>query len=487
MCGIIGVSGSKAAAQEAYVGLFTLQHRGQDAAGICTLESGRSGFSLKKGKGLVSQVFDEGSLRELKGASCVGHVRYPTAGSNLCGEEQPFVSANGKIALVFNGNILNCVERRKALQEKGFAFESASDAEVLLNELVNAWTESGGAGEQRLWKALEAVMKNLNGGYSVICLTELGLLGFRDPNAIRPMVLGKKVTLEGVSHAFASENNALDVLGYKVLRDVGAGEAILVRSDESIASKDVLPRQKKHCMFEWVYFARPDSILERVGTYEVRQRLGIELARQWREKVNAHIDVVTPVPDSARSAALAFSQELGVPFQEGLVKSRYVQRTFIMPDQKTREWSVKMKLNPLIPVLKGKRVAVIDDSVVRGTTSRRIIETIKEAGALEVHFLSTCPPITNPCFYGVDMSTREELIAARTESVEEVRKFIGADSLTYQSIDGLKKAIGLSERICTGCLTGAYPTQVSQTLLEAFEKTRKSERKAFEESKAKIQ
>ncbi|MBR9707443.1 MAG: amidophosphoribosyltransferase, partial [Candidatus Diapherotrites archaeon] len=295
-----------------------------------------------------------------------------------------------------------------------------------------------------------------------------GMLAFRDPRGIRPLIMGKKVTLKGVSYAFASESIALDFLGYKVLKDVEPGEAVFISNDLKVYNWKLNGSESPaHCMFEWVYFSRPDSVIENKGVYEARFRLGEALAKQWAGKEHK-IDVVVPVPDSSRPVALGFATALNLTYREGLVKNRYVGRTFIMPSQKSRENAVRSKLSPIIKELKGKRVMLVDDSIVRGTTCKYLIKMIRNAGAQEVHFASACPPILHPCFYGVDMSSKKELIAANN-SLDEIKEEIGADSLTYQSINGVVEGIGsIRDRLCLACLNGNYPTKISAALKREY-------------------
>lgn len=398
---------------------------------------------MKKKPGLVPNVFSKQALENLYGEMGIGHVRYPTIGSDFERDAQPFLYEN-EMALAHNGNIANYMEIVKGLDIRP---GSMCDSEALMNLLLQEMKANGG-----LLPGVESVMNKLNGSYSVVALVPgEGLVIFRDPHAIRPLVLSK--------YGAASESVALDIMGEEVVDDVGPGECITIK-DGKMERKTLVEKEPRHCMFEWVYFSRPDSTIQKKPVYDVRLRLGEELAKQWDKDV----DVVIPVPDTSRATALKFAREIGAPYREGLIKNRYVWRTFIMPQQELREASVRVKLNPIIHEIKGKRVAVVDDSIVRGTTSRKIVKLLRDAGAKEVHFVVACPPIKWPCFYGIDMTKKAELAAAGYDDVEkQMAKHIGADSVTYLGIEGLRKAIGL-KGLCTACLDGDYPTDVSKLL-----------------------
>ncbi|MFO8110307.1 MAG: amidophosphoribosyltransferase [Thermoplasmata archaeon] len=472
MCGIIGIMGTVKASSELYNGLFAIQHRGQNGAGMY-VHDGTKG-SIHKGPGLVGEVFNKHILERLKGSNGLGHVRYPTIGSNVEKDAQPFViNEPTEIAMVHNGNIVNMDH---ISDEMDLELESECDLEVLLSLFSKELIKEGDLTEDGIFSAVGGTMDKLNGSYSVIAfIPNMGMLLFRDPYAIRPMIYGGKRSLDGVSYAVASENIVLDILGYEVIRDVRGGEAILVREDKSVVTYQVRPSSPRQCMFEWVYFARTDSTIEKTNVYEARLRLGKELAKEWRKKKHG-LDVVVPVPDTARTYALAMAEELGVPFREGLLRNRYIGRTFIMPDQTSRETAVRTKLNPIIEEVKGKRVALVDDSIVRGTTSKKLVELMRRAGAKEVHFIIGCPPIRSPCYYGIDMPTKHELKASHN-TIDEICEDIGADSLTYQTMEGLINGLKIDlENLCTACLNGDYPTQVREDIREYFAGKRKRDR-----------
>lgn len=478
MCGIVGVMGANKASSELYTGLFAIQHRGQDGAGMYVDNDGET--KLVKGGGLVDSVFDRETLDSLEGPNGIGHVRYPTIGADAELDAQPFqVKSPIEIGMVHNGNIVNLNEM---LEKYDIEMKSTCDLELILKVFAKELEKEDTIDENALFSTTRRVMKSLNGSYSVIALIpDFGMFLFRDPRGIRPFVLGKKVNLDGVSLGAASENTVLDILGYDVLRDVMAGEAILIRDDMSYESRQLTNSEPKHCMFEWVYFARTDSTIENINVYEARLRLGKELAKQWRK--NEHeLDVVIPVPDTARTHALALAEELDIPYREGLLRNRYVGRTFIMPDQTSRETAVRTKLNPIIEEVKGKKVGLVDDSIVRGTTSKKLVNLVKSAGAEEVHFLVGSPPIVAPCYYGIDMPTKTELKAAN-HTIEDIREDINADSLTYLEIQGLVSGIGMNKnKLCLGCLTEDYPTQVREDIREYFKEMRKEERKKVAKS-----
>jgi len=445
MCGIVGIiSQNEKVSYRIYRALAALQHRGQSASGIATFDG--ESIALKKSTGLVNEVFDRESLEELEGSAGVGHVRYPTAGSDGFKDAQPFITnVPQAMALVENGNLTNDGSIREMLKKRGRKVNSSSDGESLLKLFADNYDC------EDQFAAAKAVMDIAEGSYSVIVLTTEGLLAFRDPHAIRPLVVGYK---EG-SYIFASETAALDVLGYEKIRDLEAGEAVFIDRDLNLSSKVLNKKGVKHCMFEWVYFGRADSVIDGISVYEARLNLGAELA----ELFDREADIVMPVPDTSVPAAIAFSESKKLRYREGVIKNRYIGRTFIMESQSKRESAVRDKLNAMRSEISGKRVVMIDDSIVRGTTSREIVSMLKKEGAREVHLLSTCPPIKYPCVYGIDFSTRGELIAGEKE-IEEIRKEIGCDSLTYQTIDGLLRAIG-SKELCTACLSGEYPTGIT--------------------------
>ncbi len=483
MCGFIGIISQSPVAYDLFTGMLTLQHRGQSSSGMLTFDGDE--LILRKHTGLVSEGFNSKNLKELHGNIGIGHVRYPTIGSDPVRDAQPFVTYSPYgIGMAHNGNLVNYQEVKSLLFNKyQRRLRSNCDVEAIMKvfsvELFKQVHDEGFSPE-RLFNATKNTMNLLNGGYSCVTLIAgKGLVGFRDPYAIRPMIFGKRVKDGKTSYAFASESVVLDILGFEVIKDLEPGEVVFIDNDMNVHSKVVEKKQAKHCMFEWVYFARPDSVIEKRGVYEARVNLGKELAKLWKEKNrDKKIDVVIPVPDTSRIAALSFAKELGIPYSEALIKNRYSWRTFIMPTQEQRETAVRLKLNPVILEIKGKNVALIDDSIVRGTTSKRIVDMVRKAGAKEIHFLSTSPPIKFPCYYAIDFADKRELIAS-DKDIEEIRKTIGADSLIYQSVDGLKKAIGLDDSLCTACLTGNYPTKISDEQRARLAHERDSERKSW--------
>ncbi|MCD4739744.1 amidophosphoribosyltransferase [archaeon] len=438
MCGIVGVSDGDST--QVYAGLYALQHRGQDSAGILSYNGN---FHLKKNKGHVWESFTKDSLKELSGRKSIGQVRYPTIGTDFERDAQPFfIESPEKMGIVHNGNLANYSELRKE-----YTLSSWCDVEVLLHMLSKHLKIT-----KDPFISVEETMKEANGAYSALTLLKDGsMIVFRDPNALRPLVHG-----EGM---YASESIALDIIGKKLEGDIKGGECVLI-NDNHVERKQLIKEQPRYCMFEFVYFSRPDSVLQGKSIYEVRLELGKELAKKFDKTA----DVVIPVPDTSRAAAFGFSIESGIPYREGIIKNRYVGRTFIMPDQSTRENAVKFKLNTIKSEINGKRVVLVDDSVVRGTTCKNLVNLIRNAGAKEVHFAISCPPIRWPCFYGIDMTQKSELFAANVKDAEKtLAEKIGADSVIYQSIDGLKNAIGL-KTLCTACLNGDYPTDVSTLL-----------------------
>jgi amidophosphoribosyltransferase len=472
MCGVLGVISNGEAGPEIYQGLLTLQHRGQDGAGIITYNGM---FHLKKGMGLALGVFNEKNLSRLKGGIGIGHVRYPTIGPGRSEDVQPFsVNTPFGIAMAHNGNVTNYWELKRELAEKSLRnVSSHCDVEVILNvfadelarQKLSRFTVEAG------FNAVGRVFKRVEGCYSVAALIAgYGLLAFRDPYGIRPLVVGKKEH----AYAFASEPVAFDLLGYELIRDVAPGEAIFVDTDLNVHSRIILG-SKTHtpCIFEYIYFARPDSVLDSIGVYEARLRLGEHLALECRQR-GIKPEVVVPVPDTARAAAASLARVLGVELREGFIKNRYIARTFIMPTPEQRLTSVRQKLNPIRSEIEGKRVLLVDDSIVRGTTSKEIVSLVKNKGAKVVYFAVTCPPLRSPCVYGIDMSTRGEFIA-KTRSISEIEKLIGADALIYQTLDGMIEGVrggDKNRRFCTACFTGEYPTGVSQKALDDFEKDR---------------
>jgi len=434
--------------------LYSLQHRGQESAGITT--SYENSFITEKGMGLVYDVFDLNKIKKLKGSLGIGHVRYSTFGESKIENAQPFVvtHSKGSLAIAHNGNIANGKELKSALERQGEAFSSTTDSEVIAKLIVRELVKKGDIAE-----AIAETMKKLQGSYSLTILTNDEVIAVRDPLGIKPLYLGKV----GETYLIASESVALDPIGAEHIRDIMPGEILAISSSGKMKSHRPFKMSRKaHCMFEYVYFSRTDSVVDGVLVYAVREKIGEIMA----EDDNVEADAVMPVPDSAIPFALGYSRKKGIPYIEGLIKNRYVGRTFILPQQSSRELAVKMKLNPIKENIRDKRIVVFDDSVVRGTTSKKIVMLLKNAGAKEVHFRVGCPPIISPCFLGIDMPTKEELIASSISSPDEnsdkalnkIRKELGADSLKYLSLEGLLRAIGKTENeLCLGCLTGKYP------------------------------
>ncbi len=441
-CGVFGIHApGRDVARLAYFALYALQHRGQESAGIATCEGGH--ITTLRETGLVSQVFDEQKLRALDGDMAIGHVRYSTTGGGSWENTQPVWRDDGReVALAHNGNLTNAVELYTELFERGLRFRGTSDSEIMAALLSVA-------PERPIENAVAAVMPRLEGAYSTVVMTKRAVVAFRDPHGVRPLSLGK---LDD-RYCVASESCAFDIIGAELLREVQPGELIAL-TERGIETRQVVPPARPaHCVFEHIYFSRPDSRLEGRVLQEVRGRMGEVLARE--APVDA--DLVIAVPDSSNPAANGFARESGLPKDDGLIKNRYVHRTFIQPGQELRKHALRMKFNPLPEIIAGKRLVVVDDSIVRGNTTRRIVRMLRDAGAKEVHLRITAPPIRHPCHYGVDLSTREEMVAhGRTEA--EVAVEVGADSLAYLSLDGVYEAIGTPrEHHCDACFTGTYP------------------------------
>ncbi len=452
-CGVFGIYSKEedSLPKSIYLGLFALQHRGQESAGMA-LSNGES-ITLHKGLGLVNVVFSEQKLSELKGRIALGHVRYSTAGgSGNVENAQPIVveSKFGPLAVAHNGNLLNYRPLRQQLLDQGYVFKGDSDTEVIAAMLAVSQ-------EATLEKAIEIIAKKIRGAFAIGILTKDKLIGLRDPHGIRPLCVGKTKD----RYVISSETCALDIVGASLLRDIGAGEMVII--DENGLSSKTYSQEMEHeclCVFEFIYFARPDSIIDGRSLYQSRVTMGKYLAKEYPAKA----DMVIAMPDSGTPAAIGFAAESGIPYGEGLIKNRYVGRTFIQPEQAIRELGVKMKLNPIRDNIHGKKIVLVDDSIVRGTTSRKIVKLLKEYGAREVHMRVSSPPITHPCFYGIDTPSRSELIAANL-SIEGIRKYMDADSLGYLSLKGLVKAIGLpKDSHCLACLNGDYPVRVPEEM-----------------------
>jgi amidophosphoribosyltransferase len=449
MCGIFGIySPTRDVARLSYFGLFALQHRGQESAGIAVSDDGR--LTVLKEMGLVSQVFSEQKLRGLRGQAAIGHARYSTTGSTRWVNAQPIVQHGPArtVALGHNGNLTNTSELRAELLERGTRLRSTSDTEVIAALIAHD--------PRPLDQAVAATMARIEGAFSAVLLSEAKLIAFRDPDGIRPLALGRL----GDDYLLASETCAFDLLGAETVRELRPGELVVVDEAGCRTVEAVEPRGGGAlCIFEFIYFARPDSKLRGVELHGARVRMGERLA----EEAPATADVVIPVPDSGTPAAIGFARASGIPFAEGLIKNRYVGRTFIQPDQTLREHGVKAKFNPLGEVA-GKRVVVVDDSIVRGSTTREIVAMLFEAGADEVHVRVSSPPVVSPCFYGIDMADEDELVAS-ARSLDEVRDLIGATSLAYLSLEGLQQAARRPETtFCRACLTRSYPTRIPDDL-----------------------
>ncbi|MDC0347158.1 amidophosphoribosyltransferase [Planctomycetota bacterium] len=490
MCGFFGVVGSEnSACHEIYEALISLQHRGQDAAGIVTHDDR---FHLKKGNGLVRDVFRLKNMERLTGSSGIGQVRYPTFGGSTTEDAQPFVvNYPYGIAMAHNGNVTNGEEVKNWLSsQKRTILHSSCDVELILFTLAVELSEIGDLqpDSESVFAALKKVLERVHGAYSVATLiSQFGMVAFRDPNGIRPMVMGSRENSDGtLSWACSSENIPLEILGYKNVEMIKAGEAVIFIPGKDPIRKQLVQRAHNPCIFEHVYFARPDSIIDDVSVYEARRNLGKQLANRWNER-GLKADVVIPVPDSACTSASTMAQHIGVEYREGLVKNRYIGRTFIMAGQGDRTSGVRRKLNSIRSEFEGKDVLLVDDSVVRGTTSRQIVDLARAAGARKVFFASCSPPVQFPCVYGVDMSTRAELIA-REKSEEQIAEAIGADAMIYQPISSLRKALkdaGSELHYCAACFDGEYPTpEVTAETLSAIEACRLGEQEKLKEESA---
>lgn len=449
-CGIFGVyAPGEDVSTLTYFGLHALQHRGQESAGIAVADGNT--IIIYKDMGLVPQVFDERNLASLQGDIAIGHTRYSTTGSNHWENAQPIYKTfkGGSLALAHNGNLTNTKTLRENLSKNGQRFRSTSDSEVIAS-LIASYSDLGIEG------AIAETMKQLEGAYSLVILTEDKLFAVRDPYGIRPLVIGK---LAG-NYIIASESCALNITGADYVRDVMPGELVVINGDglKSIQAEE--PKKLSLCVFEFIYFARPDTRLLGRLLYSAREAMGVELAKE----APANADLVIGVPDSGVPAAIGYSQQSGIPYREGLVKNRYIGRTFIQPTQNIRQAGIKLKLNPLCEVIGDKSIVVVDDSIVRGNTSKKLIQMLRDAGAREVHVRISSPPVKWPCFYGIDTADQGQLIAANNE-VEKIREFIGADSLSYLSMEGLIKATESDkENFCRACFDGEYPIDVSEEL-----------------------
>ena len=451
-CGVVAIFANAEAEKLAYLGLHALQHRGQESAGISTSDGMTS--RVHKAMGLVADIFTEEVLSKIPGTLAIGHTRYSTAGDSALLNAQPILvqSNKGSIALAHNGNLVNAVDLRSRLERQGSIFQTNSDTEVIVHLIALSK-------EQTLPEAMADALRRVDGAFSLVMMSNDRIFAARDPRGFRPLAMGRIRATEGHQPdtiVFASETCAFDLIGAEYERDVRPGELVVV-GPEGITSCFYSTAPQSSCIFEHVYFSRPDSVVFGRAVQTSREELGRQLARE----APVEADLVVPVPDSGVTAAMGYSAESGIPFRFALIRNHYVGRTFIEPSQSVRDFGVKLKMNPVRALLKSKRVVLIDDSIVRGTTSRKIVRMIRSAGAKEVHMRISCPPTISPCFYGVDTPSRKQLIAAN-KSVEEIREYIGADSLAYLSLDGLKQACGEGETVsyCTACYTGKYPTNI---------------------------
>ncbi|GIP34556.1 amidophosphoribosyltransferase [Paenibacillus sp. J2TS4] len=449
-CGVFGVFGHPEAAALSFFGLHALQHRGEESAGICTTDGDE--FYYHRDMGLVKEVFDNDRLNSLKGSTAIGHVRYSTSGDSKLQNAQPLVFKyrGGDMAIATNGNLVNAADIRNELEEQGSIFQTTSDTEVVIHLIARSQQEN-------VVEAVKEALGRLVGGFAFLILVNDQLFVAQDPSGLRPLVIGKL----GDAYVFASETCAFETIGATYLRDIAPGELLIV-DKEGMREDRFAPMQRRAiCAMEFIYFSRPDSDLDSINLHSARKRMGQRLAME----AFVDADVVTGVPDSSISAAIGYAEQTGIPYELGLIKNRYTGRTFIQPSQELRERGVKMKLSAVRKVVEGKRVVMIDDSIVRGTTSLRIVNMLREAGAKEVHVRITSPPYMNPCFYGIDTPSRKDLIAS-SHSVEEIREKIHADSLHFLSKEGLLEAIGrpageYNRGMCTGCFDADYPTKVN--------------------------
>ena len=466
-CGVLGiVAPGEDVARLAFFGLYALQHRGQESCGIATFNN--VDVFHHKNTGMVSQVFDEQILSKLSGDIVVGHTRYSTTGSNSVCNAQPIIVKfkDKNIALAHNGNLVNATSLRNILINQGYSFESTTDSEVMAKLFLHELKKN-----DNLTPAIANTFKQCRGAYSIVIGTNDCLIAVRDPDGVRPLCIG--LTSKG-QYVVASESCALDILGASFVRDVSPGEIVLIDKKQKIKSEFFVDSiNPHHCIFELIYFSRPDSVFKGLSIYHFRKELGRQLARE----APVHADYVISVPDSGTPAAIGFAEASKLPFTEALIKNRYVGRTFIQPSQMLRELGIRLKLNPLKDIIAGKSVVVVDDSIVRGNTSRKIVKLLKDSGAREVHMRISSPPVRWPCFYGIDIDSREQLIASTTDSTEQIRKFIEADTLQYISHEGMIKATEQNREIfCTACFSGKYPIEIPSELEGAKFRYEKNEK-----------
>ena len=478
MCGVIGVYENGDAFKDLYQGILAIQHRGQDSAGIVTYD-GR--FHTKKGNGLVNDIFNAENAERLQGSIGIGHTRYPTVGGGRGEDAQPFfVNSPFGIIMAHNGNVINYAELKKVLFDKFCRIlNSDNDVEVILNIFAQelAKQDIRKLKPENVFQAVKGIFNQVKGSYSVIAyVAEQGMVAFRDPFGIKPLVYGKRNDGAAPSYAIASESVSLNLMNFSEIKDVKPGQVIFIDNDRNIHTRRLVNLPHTPCLFEWVYFARPDSFIDEVNVYNCRILLGRFLADEIK-KQNLKVDVVVPVPDSARDAAIEIARRLNLRYREALVKNRYIGRTFIMPSDESRKTSVRLKLNPIASEFKGKNILLVDDSIVRGNTSRAIIEMVRACGAKKVYFGAYSPPLRFPCVYGIDMQTHAEFIAANS-TVGEVAEKIGADKVIYQPLESLKKAVHMGNEelteFCGACFDGIYPTgDVTQEILDRIDSERK--------------
>jgi amidophosphoribosyltransferase len=444
-CGLFGIYNHQTAAQQAFLGLYSLQHRGQESTGILTSDGER--IHEHRGMGLVAQVFDEESIAKLNGSIAIGHNRYSTTGNPRFTNIQPLLvdCKIGKIALAHNGNLVNALELRHDMEQTGSIFGTTMDSEIILHLIARSK-------KKKLEDMIVDAISQVRGAYSLLLMTQDKLIGVRDPHGFRPLMIGRL----GESHIIASESCALDIIGAEYVRDMKPGELVII-DEGGIKSISALKSGKQaKCIFEFIYFSRPDSIVFGENVDKIRRRLGVVLAKNHP----ADVDMVISVPDSSNTSSLGFAQESGIPFELGLIRNHYVGRTFIQPDPSVREGKVRVKFNPVKGVLRGKRVAVVDDSIVRGSTMRNLVIMLKKVGVKEVHLRICSPPIKFSCFYGIDTPARSELIAA-SKSVEDIRDYLEVDSLEYLTIDDLRSTVDDPDNFCYACFSGEYPVRLT--------------------------
>lgn len=469
MCGVIGVYGYDNVASEIINGLETLQHRGQDSAGLVVFNGS---FKMHKGNGPVGNVFKNLPLERFKGEIGLGHVRYSTIGSTEAVDAQPIaVNYPYGLAMVHNGNVVNFNElRRKLYEEHHRLLDTSNDVALILYTLATQLEQKDlrNLTVEDIFDSVRGVQKIVQGAYSAITIiANKGFLAFTDPFGIRPLVMGRKFTDKGIVYAFASESTTFDFLGYEKIRDLRPGEMVFIDEERHIHSEIGEVKRQAFCVFEYIYFAREDSVIHDRLVATERVRMGKRLAQKFKES-GLQPDIIIDVPNSAYFFASAMAEELGIPYRRGLAKNHHIGRTFITPGQQEREQMVRRKLNPIRDIVKGKKVAVVDDSIVRGTTSKRIVEMLRAAGAKEVYFISASPPVKHPCIYGIDMSVKREILASHYD-VDEIRQYLGADEVIYQDLEDLKD-LYKDLPICHACFSGEYPTGAGEEILEAIEK-----------------